>query len=87
MAEVNACGLNNSPQKKEEELQRINELYKKYAEERGVRIRPNETLNEIDERGVFVRQANSFITPFGNKKGEFEALPNRYKIYWGCLMI
>ena len=86
MAEVNACGLNNSPQKKEEELQRINELYKKYAEERGVRIRPNETLNEIDERGVFVRQANSFITPFGNKEGEFEALPNRYKIYWahGC---
>ena len=86
MAEVNACGLNNSPEKKEEELQRINELYKKYAEERGVRIRPNETLNEIDDRGVFVRQANSFITPFGNKKGDFEALPNRYKIYWahGC---
>ena len=37
MAGVNACGLNNSPENKEEELRKINELYKKYAEKKKIR--------------------------------------------------
>ena len=39
-------------------------------------------INEIDERGEFIRQANTFITPFGYKEGEIEPLANRYVIYW-----
>ena len=39
-------------------------------------------INEIDSRGEFIRQANSFITPFGYNEGEIEPLPNRYVIYW-----
>ena len=39
-----------------------------HAKAVGVPPRPNETLDEINEEGIFVRQANSFITPFGDKK-------------------
>lgn len=57
-----------------------------YAKETGVPPRPRETKNEIDERGAFVRQANSFVTPFGEKEGEWKAEAERYRIYWakGC---
>ena len=37
-----------------------------YAKEVGAVPRPQETKNEIDERGAFIRQANSFIQPFGS---------------------
>ena len=57
-----------------------------HAKEAGVPPRPKETKNEIDERGAFVRQANSFIIPFGEKEGEWKAEAGRYRIYWakGC---
>jgi len=72
--------------KMSEPIKFTDELAEKFALERGVRPRPNETISEIDERGVFVRQPNSFITPFGEKEGELKAEANRYKIYWahGC---
>ena len=90
---VNACGLAAHKQKEDisfgfpgERFGFTPELADKFAEERGVRVRPNETIDEIDDRGVFVRQANSFIEPFGDKEGQFKAEANRYKIYWahGC---
>ena len=58
----------------------------RHAKEVGVSPRPNETLDEINERGVFVRQANSFIVPFGDKEGEHKADKGRYRIFWahGC---
>lgn len=50
------------------------------------RARPKETENEINETGAFVRQANRFITPFGEKEGELKAEPGRYRLIWakGC---
>ena len=58
----------------------------RYAKEAGVDPRPNETINEIDERGAFIRQPNAFIQPFGDKEGDLKAEANRYAIYWatGC---
>ena len=87
---ANACSLQAQKDKEKDgpwPAPRIDEeLADKLAAERGVRERPNETLNEIDERGVFVRQPNAFITPFGEKEGEFKAEANRFKIFWahGC---
>ena len=52
------------------------------AKKVGAIPRPIATLNEIDERGVFIRQPNYFITKFGDKEGELKAEPNRYIIYW-----
>ena len=81
----NTCSIAAHSEKKipvripEEEADRL-------AAERGVRVRPNETLDEIDERGVFVRQPNAFITPFGDGEGDLKAEANRFKIFWahGC---
>ena len=39
-------------------------------------------INEIDSRGEFIRQANSFITPFGFNDGEIKPEANRFVIYW-----
>lgn len=57
-----------------------------HAKEVGVDPRPRETISEIDERGVFVRQPNAFIRPFGDKEGDLKAEANRFAIYWahGC---
>ena len=57
-----------------------------HAKEVGVDPRPKETVSEIDDRGVFVRQPNAFITPFGNKEGQLKAEAGRYAVYWmhGC---
>ena len=57
-----------------------------YAREVGAVPRPQETKNEIDERGAFIRQANSFIQPFGNGKDDLHAEANRFAVYWahGC---
>lgn len=69
-----------------EPLEFTEEFADKIAAERGIRQRPNETISEIDERGVFVRQPNSFITPFGDGENDLKAEANRYKIFWahGC---
>lgn len=57
-----------------------------HARETGVNPRPMETKNEIDARGAFVRQANAFRVPFGNKEGEWKAEAGRYRIFraHGC---
>ncbi len=87
---ANACSLQAHNDKAKEgpwPASRVDEeTADRLAKERGVRERPNETISEIDERGVFVRQPNAFITPFGEKEGEFKAEANRYKIFWahGC---
>lgn len=62
------------------------EKAEQYAKEAGVRPRPAVINNEIDERGAFVRQPNSFIQPFGDKEGQLKAEAGRYAIYWahGC---
>ena len=56
------------------------------ALERGVRPRPQEVKNEIDERGAFIRQPNHFRTPFGEGEGELKAEAGRYRLFWakGC---
>ena len=75
----NACSIQAHNEKANEKdgpwpAPRIDEeTADRLAKERGVRERPNETINEIDERGVFVRQPNAFITPFGEKEGELKA--------------
>ena len=53
-----------------------------HALEVGVPPRPLTTVKEVDDRGVFVRQPNSFITPFGDKEGDLKAEDKRYIIYW-----
>ena len=57
-----------------------------YAKEVGVPPRPQETRNEIDERGAFIRQPNAFIQPFGNGPDDLHAEVNRFAVYWahGC---
>lgn len=57
-----------------------------HAKEVDARPRPMETRNEIDDKGGFVRQANSFAVPFGDKEGEWKAKKNKYRIFWahGC---
>lgn len=59
---------------------------KRHAEEVGVPPRPKETLDEIDERGAFIRQPNAFIRPFGDGADDNKAEAGRYVIYWahGC---
>ena len=56
------------------------------AEENAAKVgalpRPLTTVKEVDDRGVFVRQPNYFITKFGDKEGELKAEPKRYIIYW-----
>lgn len=53
------------------------------AQERGVKARPKEKNNEINEKGEFVRQPNHFSTPFGEGEGELKAEAGRYRLYWG----
>ncbi len=83
---ADACGIFAHKEKLLKDKEYSDELAFKFALEKGVKPRPNETKEEIDERGVFVRQANRFTTPFGNEEGNLKALPNRYGIYWahGC---
>ena len=56
------------------------------AEKRGVKCRPSEKQNEIDERGAFIRQPDYFDTPFGDKEGELKAASGKYRLFWspGC---
>lgn len=57
-----------------------------YAKAAGVNPRPRESISETDEFGAFIRQANSFITPFGDNPGEIKPEAGRYRIFWkkGC---
>lgn len=57
-----------------------------HAEEVGVDPRPEETKNEIDARGAFIRQPNAFTKPFGDGAEDLQAEADRYAIYWahGC---
>ena len=62
------------------------ELAEEYAKGTGIKPRPAETISEIDERGAFVRQANSLIQPFGSGPNDLKAESGRYAVYWqeGC---
>lgn len=74
-----ACSFTPGNRYTDEEAQR-------HANEVGVSPRPKETLEEIDERGAFIRQPNAFITPFGENETDNKAEAGRYAIYWahGC---
>ena len=83
---ADACGIEAHKKLLKAKNEYNDALAEKFAKERGVDPRPNETRTEIDDRGVFIRQANWFITPFGDKENELKAEENRYGIYWahGC---
>jgi putative glutathione S-transferase len=52
----------------------------------GIRPRPKETENEIDQNGAFVRQPNRFTTPFGDGDDKLPVEAGRYRLIWakGC---
>ncbi|MCR5477045.1 MAG: glutathione S-transferase C-terminal domain-containing protein [Lachnospiraceae bacterium] len=85
MADV--CSIGSAPAKKAELLAAYtDEQAEIWAQEAGIKPRPMETKNEIDERGAFVRQANSLLQPFGDEEGDLKAEAGTYAIYWahGC---
>lgn len=48
-----------------------------------IRVRPKETVSEIDVNGYFRRQPNHFTTPFGDGENELKAEGNgRYRLVW-----
>jgi len=78
---ANACSIfrnNKAPY--------TDEIAEKYAKEVGAKPRPKEIKDEIDERGAFIRQANAFIRPFGDRDEDLHAEDGRFAIYWahGC---
>lgn len=77
---ANSCSLARG------RVEYTDELAEQFAREVGVDPRPDETKNEIDERGAFIRQPNAFIQPFGDEEGDLKAAAGRYAIYWatGC---
>ncbi|MBD5493695.1 MAG: glutathione S-transferase, partial [Lachnospiraceae bacterium] len=51
-----------------------------------IRVRPRETISEIDANGYFRRQPNHFTTPFGDGEKELRAEGNgRYRLVWAKL--
>lgn len=53
---------------------------------RKIRVRPKETVSEIDKNGYFRRQPNHFTTPFGNGENDLKAEGNkRYRLVWAKL--
>ena len=40
---------------------------------RKIRVRPKETVSEIDKNGYFCRQPNHFTTPFGDGENDLKA--------------
>ena len=50
---------------------------------RQIRVRPRETVSEIDENGYFVRQPNHFTKGFGKEENPVEA--GRYRLVWAKL--
>ena len=83
---ADACGIAAHRNKIKNINDYTDSLAEEFANKVGVKPRPGETKNEIDDRGAFIRQPNSFIQKFGDKEGELKAEPNRYGIYWahGC---
>lgn len=83
---ADACNISAGRHKRGAVSAYTDEEADRYAAEVGISPRPMETKKEIDERGAFVRQANAFSTPFGDKPGDNKADRDRYCIYWmkGC---
>ena len=53
---------------------------------RKIRVRPKETVSEIDKNGYFRRQPNPFTTPFGDGENDLKAEGNkRYRLVWAKL--
>lgn len=53
---------------------------------RKIRVRPRETVSEIDVNGYFRRQPNHFTTPFGDGENDLKAEGNqRYHLIWAKL--
>ena len=53
---------------------------------RKIRVRPKETVSEIDKNGYFRRQPNHFTTPFGGGENDLKAEGNkRYRLVWAKL--
>ena len=53
---------------------------------RKIRVRPRETVSEIDKNGYFRRQPNHFTTPFGDGENDLKAEGNkRYRLVWAKL--
>ena len=53
---------------------------------RKIRVRPKETVSEIDKNGYFRRQPNHFTTPFGDGEIDLKAEGNkRYRLVWAKL--
>lgn len=51
-----------------------------------IRVRPKETVSEIDKNGYFRRQPNHFTTPFGDGENDLKAEGNgRYRLIWAKL--
>ena len=44
---------------------------------RKIRVRPRETVSEIDVNGYFRRQPNHFTTPFGDGENDLKAEGNQ----------
>lgn len=83
---MSSCGLDTNNEKEELINSYTDEKAESYAAEVGAAPRPNETISEIDERGAFIRQPNTFIQPFGDGPDDLKAEAGRYSIYWavGC---
>lgn len=53
---------------------------------RKIRVRPKETVSEIDKNGYFRRQPNHSTTPFGDGENDLKAEGNkRYRLVWAKL--
>ena len=53
---------------------------------RKIRVRPKETVSEIDKNGYFRRQPNHFTTLFGDGENDLKAEGNkRYRLVWAKL--
>lgn len=53
---------------------------------RKIRVRPKETVSEIDKNGYFRRQPNHFTTPFGDGENDLKAEGNKiYRLVWAKL--
>lgn len=51
-----------------------------------IRVRPRETVSEIDANGYFRRQPNHFTAPFGDGENDLKAEGNnRYRLVWAKL--
>jgi putative glutathione S-transferase len=85
----NACSIEAHRAKanaEKENLRYTDEVAEYLASVNHTKPRPNIQQGEIDEKGYWVRQKNSLITPFGKEEGDLQADKDRYIIYWnpGC---